>query len=420
MNWTTIRKITYPLAILSLLLGIGLVFKDWLTFTRPITQIGGFDAASLLSGTPPEGPVRLTREEQAVVDARIAAVSGGSPAFRQLPEDERILYHLKKGAQCNWQFTHLQLDLADANGCNAIGRTDLGFEAMLKAMHPKAQHYLYREYEPGLRAISIYFFPGRDGRGHVLFSLTRASEERLPKPDETVSIQISHGDPRGYHNYDAVDLSLDSKGKPQRQIYAGADPVPVTTDADIGLVATSPSGGRRYLAKVNIDPELMRRHAFYAAILGTTVPAVVAPPERTLEQVKNEISPLAGNSFMNETTSLLKPLQEILGADRARGLVFGKNKIHIDWMIAYGIRANGQLYVFMDQASKWHQTFFTLKSTGKPIDGILTNENRTRLLIPVPNTVKTKGADTLLAFRKDRPKIIYSGIRDLSPLFDGL
>lgn len=411
---------TYPLAVLCLLFGIGLVFKDWITATTPLTNVGGYSPASLLAGSPPEGPVRLNRDEQSAVDARIAALAGGFPAFRQLPEDEGILYQLKKGAQCNWRFAHLQLERTDPNGCNALGRTNLDFEAMLKVMHPKAQHYIYREFDAGVRPTGIYFFPGRDGRGHVLFNLTRAPEDRLPTPEETLTIQVSHGNPRGYHNYEATDLSRDGEGKPMRQIYSGSDPVPVTSDADIGLIAISPNGRRRYIAKVGIDGELQRRHAFYAAILNTAAPAAVAPPRKTIEQVKNEVSPLTGNSYLNETTSLMSPLRAMLGEQRARGLVFGKYKVQIDWMIAYGIRANRQLYVFMDQASGYHQPLFTLKSTGKPIEGILANQNRTQLLIPVPESAKQKDAETLIAFRQDEPGFVYTGIRDLAPLFEGL
>ena len=140
---------------------------------RPLTNAAGSRLIDLIAGSPPPGPMRLSRSERDSQAKRIEAAFGGNPPKHDTLGELRFLYQPKKGSLCDWRPSNV---VADPKECNDLASATPLFLSLLARVHPKSEILYLRQVTGNQGEPVIFaFFIGTNGKPQILIDLSRAN-----------------------------------------------------------------------------------------------------------------------------------------------------------------------------------------------------------------------------------------------------
>jgi len=358
--------------------GKGTGVLRWL-FSPSVTREGGFHPVDLV-GARPKGPVRLTAEAAAAVDARLAKAFAGNVPHHQRTSRMGHLYQMKDGE---------------------VAYMDPFFGAVLAAMHPDTEHLLWLDVT-GIAGsargayIPVAVFLGPDEKVKFAFNL-----RGIKRDDNVTGFKAHASDTSGWRDLPAREAA--------GEVLIVDDPGPLKTPE--GMSSYIQIRGVKktedvIIAAVLNEGNILVRHKFFSAVLGKPVQGVDASAPGPAHVV--DFEPRQEGFHPMSGVILRKALIDSLGPARAATARFSKVTVTGGRGSFYGLTIEGSRYLAVgvtDYLYGGYQFFWDGSDGLKPVASVTKVDQKDKAgdagsgpyhLIPV---AEAGSAERLIVFR---------------------
>ena len=305
-------------------------------FRPRLTDADSNALVRFLGLAPPPGPIRLARSERAALQDRIRSAFGEQPPRSVSLTELRYMYALKPGSPCDWRDASIA---SDPRECNQLTDATPLFRALLASMHPKTETLMLLE-KRGYKGdmVTAAFFVGTSGRPSILFDFSRVRSDQWAK-ENGFALKV-------YHPNGLSDVDLGKELTPASSIYLIDDPGRLDRRRGLCGLPTCPSqlllygfsprevsnGGTpspRNLVEFDIDDDLEKRFALYAALMDTRPISPKALPPEPYKVARIEVTKLSTAKLDRAIDNLFEQgararvLYSPIGYDVAFGTVYG-------------------------------------------------------------------------------------------------